>query len=141
MKRISASVNQSAFWTREKTAELIELLEGSPELWDTTQKIYRDWVKKQAAITQLADHFSVSIAEINRKLHNLRTQMNNEVRKIKKKKSGEGADDVVFTSNWEFFDSLKFLIGGMTCSESQTNLVSTITFINLSLYLICSSDS
>lgn len=35
--------------------------------------------------------------EINRKLHNLRTQMGNEKRKINKRTSGEGTDDVVFS--------------------------------------------
>lgn len=119
---------QSAFWTKERTTELIEKFESSPELWDTTSKLYRDRAKKEAAVTKLAEHFSVTSAEINRKLHNLRTQMNNERRKIKKKKSGDGVDDVVFTSNWEFFNSLKFLIGGMTCSDTQTNLVSKLLF-------------
>lgn len=118
----------SAFWTRDKTIELIEMLESYPELWDNTHKTYRDRIKKQAATMNMATHFSVTFAEITRKLHNLRTQMNNEMRKIKKKKSGDGVDDVVFTSNWEFFNSLKFLIGGATCSDTQSNLVSMIIY-------------
>lgn len=40
-----------------------------------------------------------------------------DMRKIKKRKSGESIDDAIFTSNWEFFDSLKFLIGAMTCGD------------------------
>lgn len=50
--------------------------------------------------------------------------MNNEMRKITKRKSGDGTDDIVFTPNWEFFEALKFLIGGMTCNKSQASLVS-----------------
>jgi hypothetical protein len=61
--------------------------------------------------------------EITKKLHNLRTQINNGVRKIKNKKSGEGADDVVFTSNWEFFNSILFMMGGMTRENTQSDIL------------------
>lgn len=119
---------QLSYWSKEKTKELIEMLQASPELWDTTSKFYKDRVKKNSATATMAEHFGVSTAEITRKLHNLRTQMNNEIRKIKKKKSGDGVNDVVFTSNWEFFDALKFLIGGLICNKSQTSLVSTFYY-------------
>lgn len=76
---------QLGYWTKIKTKELIEMLQASPELWDTTCKFYKDRVKKNSATTNIAEHFGVSAAEITRKLHNLRTQMNNEIRKIKKK--------------------------------------------------------
>jgi hypothetical protein len=76
---------QSVVWTKEKTKSLIEMLEGSPELWDTSSPLYRDRTKKNAAVGKFAEHFQVPHVEITRKLHNLRTQMNNEVRKITKK--------------------------------------------------------
>jgi hypothetical protein len=86
------------------------MLERSPELWNTSSPLfYRDRTKKNAAVGKFAEHFQVPHVEITRKLHNLRTQMNNE-------------DDVVFTSNWKFFNSLLFMMGGMTCENSQSSL-------------------
>lgn len=126
---------QSVNWSKEKTRELIEMLQAYPELWDTTCKLHKDRTKKNSATINMAEHFGVSSAEITRKLHNLRTQMNNEIRKIKKKKSGDGLDDV-FISNWEFFDSLKFLTAGLICNKSQTNLVSTYSFFIFYVFAI-----
>jgi hypothetical protein len=76
---------QSVVWTTEKTKSLIEMLEESPELWDTSSPLYGDRPKKNVAVGKFAEHFQIPHVEITKKLHNLRTQMNNEVRKIKKK--------------------------------------------------------
>lgn len=49
--------------------------------------------------------------EISRKLHNLRTQFNNELRKIKRKAAGgRGESNSAVTSGWEYFESLLFLL-------------------------------
>jgi hypothetical protein len=52
---------QSVVWTKEKTKSLIEMLEGSPELWDTSSPLYRDRTKKNAAVGKFAEHFQSCI--------------------------------------------------------------------------------
>lgn len=49
-------------------------------------KIYRDKAKKQKVIKFIADKFNTTEAEIQRKLHNIRTQANQEWNKIIKRK-------------------------------------------------------
>ncbi|CAI6353541.1 unnamed protein product [Macrosiphum euphorbiae] len=65
----------------------------------------------------IAQKLEITSAEVGRKLHNLRCQMNSELRKIKNKKSGAGADEIV-KSSWEFFDSLKFMTGISECVKT-----------------------
>nr|CAH7722544.1 unnamed protein product [Callosobruchus chinensis] len=74
-------------WTREDTCLLIENFELYPELWNVHTAEFKDRIKKQNALQTLADLFNTSTAEIQRKLHNLRTQVNQEWRKIQIKKS------------------------------------------------------
>jgi len=45
---------------------------------------YKNRVKKAAAVESLAEQFNTSAIEINRKLHNLRTQFDNKLRKLAK---------------------------------------------------------
>ncbi|CAH1962106.1 unnamed protein product [Acanthoscelides obtectus] len=75
---------------------------------------FKDRTKKQNALQKLADLFNTSTAEIQRKLHDLRTQVNQEWRKIQKRKSA-----------WEFFDSLKFIIDANIQNATEDNLVPT----------------
>ena len=75
-------------WDKQKTYKLIELLESSPELWNCTLKEYRDRQLKAKCMETIAQKLEMSSAEVGRKLHNLRCQMNSELRKIKNKKSG-----------------------------------------------------
>nr|CAH7733195.1 unnamed protein product [Callosobruchus chinensis] len=74
-------------WTREDTCLLIENFELHPELCNVHTAEFKDRIKKQNALQKLADLFNTSTAEIQSKLHNLRTQVNQEWRKNQKKKS------------------------------------------------------
>lgn len=80
-------------------------------------------LKKQGAFQKLAELFNTSEHEIQRKLNNLRTQLNQEWRKIQKKKSGQGTNEL-YRSTWEFFDSLKFILAANAHSPTEHNLVS-----------------
>lgn len=94
-----------------------------PELWNISGQTNKDRVKKTAAIESLAEQFHIDSAEINRKLHNLRTQLNNELRKMRQKKSGQGADET-YKSSWEYFEMIKFMIPENKLNETHSNLVS-----------------
>ncbi|KAJ8969777.1 hypothetical protein NQ317_016554 [Molorchus minor] len=84
--------------------------------------MYRDRVKKQKALKFIAEKFDATEAEIQRKLHNLRTQENQEWNKMKKRKSGQGTDDT-YNSSWEYFESLKFLVDQNMASGTEDNLL------------------
>lgn len=94
----------SRTWFAENIKLLILYYEGLPELWQISNSDYKNRIKKTAAIECLAERFNTTPVEINRKLHNLRTQFNNELRKLKKKKSGQGTDEN-YVSKWEYFSS------------------------------------
>ncbi|KPJ12146.1 hypothetical protein RR48_03893 [Papilio machaon] len=112
-------------WPAEEIKSLISYYESLPELWQVSNPDYKNRVKKSAAVDSLAEQFNTTAFEINRKLHNLRTQFNNELRKLKKK-SGQGTDEN-YTSNWEYFTSLKFLMPNIiTTNETQGDLVSSL---------------
>ncbi|CAH1110534.1 unnamed protein product [Psylliodes chrysocephalus] len=79
-------------------------------------------IEKQKAFKCIAEKFDTTEAEVQRKLHNLRTQANQEWNKIKKRKSGQGTDEI-YSSSWEYFESLKFLVDQNMTSGSEDNLV------------------
>ncbi|KAG7163452.1 putative Alcohol dehydrogenase transcription factor Myb/SANT-like-containing protein 22 [Homarus americanus] len=95
---------------------LIQQYGRFPELWNVSLMEYRNKEKKANAVKEIAKILNIPESEITRKWHNLRCQMNSEIRKLKKKKRSIGADDVVLKSTWEFFDTLHFMIG---CNKPQ----------------------
>lgn len=82
-------------WNKQKTYPIIELLESNPALWNCTLKEYRDRQLKAKCMETIARKLEIGSAEVGRKLHNLRCQINSELRKIENKKSGSGADETV----------------------------------------------
>ncbi|XP_064109921.1 uncharacterized protein LOC135217846 [Macrobrachium nipponense] len=111
---------------------LIQHYERFPELCNVALKEYRDKEKKAVAVKEISELLNVSEAEIARKWHNLRCQMNNEIRKMKVKKSGMSADDVLVKSKWEYFDALHFMIGCVKPQETTvTNMISIAANVNV----------
>lgn len=68
-------------WMRAEIEELNHMFYDKPELWDVTCNIYRDRVRKQNALTKMADKFNTTVHQIQTKLHNLRNQFNRESKK------------------------------------------------------------
>nr|CAH7726861.1 unnamed protein product [Callosobruchus chinensis] len=81
-------------WAREDTYLLIENFDLYPELWNEHTAEFKDRIKKRNALQKFGDLFNASTAEIQRKLHNLRTQVNQEWRRIQKKKSGQMTNEI-----------------------------------------------
>nr|XP_044248862.1 uncharacterized protein LOC108066816 [Drosophila takahashii] len=120
-------------WDRENTIKLIELYENYSVLWDVSSADYRNKHKKQNAFHEMAKKLDKSDDEIKTKIHHLRTQFLQEVRRVKKKKSGQGTSGN-YTSKWEFFDALKFIknddgnnfkIQNLELIESAVNTISS----------------
>ncbi|XP_062121257.1 uncharacterized protein LOC133835276 isoform X2 [Drosophila sulfurigaster albostrigata] len=102
---------QSNMWDREKTIKLIEFYENHSVLWDASSADYKNKHKKQNAYREIAEELDKSNDEIKPKIHHLRTQFLQEVRRVKQKKCGQATSDN-YTSKWEFFDALNFIQNG-----------------------------
>ncbi|XP_072943873.1 uncharacterized protein [Epargyreus clarus] len=106
-------------WNSENTMKLIFVLENDcKELWDIKHPMHKDKNARQGRHEYLAEMFGTTAEEIVRKLHNLRTQLNNELRKIKRRQS-EYNDGSTPTSGWEYFDALSFLVRQHTMDISD----------------------
>ena len=110
-------------WTKSDVFLLISQWELYPELWNVKNKLYRNRIKKQNALKEIASNFNTTTNEVSRKLHNLRTQYHSEVRRIKCKKSGNGAEENN-TSSWEFFSAMNFINTNHSSPVTTDNMVS-----------------
>ncbi|XP_047021866.1 uncharacterized protein LOC124631489 [Helicoverpa zea] len=100
-------------WNSENTMKLIETMEKEcRELWDIKNPLNKDRNARQAKFEYLAEIFGTTGEEISRKVHNLRTQFNNELRKIKRRQ--------VTRSGWEYFDALSFLMRAPSADPLET---------------------
>lgn len=116
-------------WTRNEIVQLIEKYEQHRELWDTKCKEYRDKFKKNAILQSLATEFNTTDNEITRKLHNLKTQFGQELKKEQQRKSGQGSNEI-YTSRWEFYQMLKFTTCQHTLALSDDSMVIKNTINN-----------
>lgn len=115
------------YWTTENTIKLIETMEKEcRELWDPKNPLNRDRNTRQAKFEYLAEVIGTTSEEISRKVHNLRTQFNNELRKIKR---GQ-----VVRSGWEYFDALSFLM-----RTPSAEALETVDAVNLEVSVRSSS--
>ncbi len=125
-------------WSHDELVKLISLYENNTILWDINEKEYKNRVKKDSILKDIAEEFSAEISEVSRRLHNLRTQFFNERRKEETKKSGQGSMQN-YTSKWRYYDPLKFLIESTKLRPGIENIpieirdpeVTEKTFINL----------
>lgn len=137
--RTNMSVNgDKNIWKRSEIILFIQMYESLPELWNSNLCEYKDRDKKTAAVQKMSESFGVSTGAVRRKIHNLRCQYNAEVRKIKKKSADQGVDESQITSEWKFYEHMKFLVGAH-CNErspSRTTVskksVSIHAYANLS---------
>ncbi|XP_067004308.2 uncharacterized protein [Anabrus simplex] len=114
-------MSSSKTWSKEETMELVHMYECHKELWDVKSLGYKNRVKKLRATSVLANHFKTTRGEITRKLHNLRSQMWHELKKIKSRKSGDGSEEV-YQSTWPYFDAMKFIISGVPSRPTAESL-------------------
>lgn len=114
-------------WTNEEIRMLIYFYEENPVLWNVRSPSYRNRNTKQEALKLIATKFNTDVNEITRKLHNLRSQFMQEIKKTKSKKSGAGSDEV-YISKWPYFSALKFIERSVDNSETTDNLVRKIIY-------------
>ncbi|XP_043508723.1 uncharacterized protein LOC122528070 [Frieseomelitta varia] len=107
-------MNNKKVWSKSEIIELISQYEEKSVLWNTKDIQYRNRETKAKIFEEFALNFSCSVEEIQRKIHNLRNQMSQELRKVRKKsKSGSGTDNLI-CSNWPYFQAMRFLVPVLT---------------------------
>jgi hypothetical protein len=62
-------------WSKEETEALIGAYESFPEIWDCRHKDYKDREKRSMCWQSIGKVTSTSVAEVQRKVHNLRNQV------------------------------------------------------------------
>jgi hypothetical protein len=118
-------------WSDDDIRQLISLYEQIPMLWNVKSVQYRDRAKKQENLQIIATKLATTQGEVTRKLHNLRSQFMQELKKGKNRKSGAGADEN-YNSSWPYFGALKFIQSTVEATPTINNLVS----INNIVYLV-----
>lgn len=92
-------------WLNENVLKLIEDYHNEKCLWDVTSPDYKNRAKRRAAMELLAANHQVSVEEIEKKIHNLKTSFNRERKKITPS-SGSSPKK----SSWFAYDYLLFLL-------------------------------
>lgn len=109
-------------WSQEETYDLISFYRELRVLWDPSNRDYGLKSKRAEAIAALAEKFTTTESEINRKIHNLRCQFRGEVRNFNKKCNGN--DNC--TSGWQFFDMMKEIMN-YSATTRNSNSVATVS--------------
>lgn len=117
-------------WTKCRTTKLIELFEQESVLWNVRSAHHKNSNSRVDALQRIAEALGSKSDEIEKKLHNIRSQYLREKTKIEKsKKSGAGASDV-YVPKWCYYSLLSFLSNSIEklphTSSLNLNLVSTI---------------
>lgn len=105
------------------------MYESLPELWNSNTSEYKERDKKLAALKKISEAFSIPTEDVRRKIHNLRCQYNAEVRKIRKKCANGDVDESKISSEWKFYEHMKFLSGAHGGSSS-TGSTKAVVFVS-----------
>lgn len=108
-------------WTRERTLTLINEYRKRRGLWDMTHDDYRKKDIKQNLLIEVSNNLggSISVSEIEKKFHTLRTQYHREINRMNRKEP--------YNSKWFGFKNLQFLSSPMARRLSRGRIKNEIT--------------
>ncbi|XP_066938963.1 uncharacterized protein [Macrobrachium rosenbergii] len=98
-------------WSNEEVLVLIAEYEQRPILWNAFLDEYKDRSLKADTWAELAYVMQKDRHEVEKKVHALRVQFNEELRKLEKKRLAYGCDELP-RSAWQYFDALSFIVAG-----------------------------
>ena len=114
-------------WKNEDTCKLIDVLEERVCLWDVFDRNYQNREKREKAYKEIETELEVPVAEIRKKILQLRSQLGREIAKCNKTKSGQSSDEL-YEPTWIYWQKLQFLRPVMQPGKSRDNLISPDTF-------------
>ena len=97
-------------WPNDKVLKFIEDYQACSCLWEDYKNPdcktdYKNSVKRKSAIESLAAKYEVSVTDIEKKIHNLKTSFSRE-----RKKSNPASGSAPRKSSWFAYDYLLFLL-------------------------------
>lgn len=104
-------------WPDENITKLINEVEVRRSLWDAGCAEYK--LPKDILWQEVSDAIPVSINDCKGKWSNLRTTFNYNLEKLRRKKSGQGADEH-FQITWRYFKPMMFLERTKVCQATQS---------------------
>lgn len=122
-------------WNREKTLILIEMVEARECLWNVQLEDYRNKIKRQNAIEDIANAMKMTHEDIRQKIHRLRSQYTNERSKMKKKKSGSGSAEL-YKTKWEYFQALDFMFQHSSVGSDNVDSLVSKTFYHKKNFIL-----
>ncbi|XP_014287230.1 uncharacterized protein [Halyomorpha halys] len=112
--------NSHKVWSKRDILQLIDKYRQNEVLWNTRLPEYKNRTLKQEGLKELALFFETPISEIQRKLHNLRCQLNSEVKKLRRRSDCASVGDL--KSSWEYFDHLVFLLSASSIEDQMEGI-------------------
>lgn len=64
----------------------------------------------------------MTVGDVSKKIHGLRTTFFNELSKVKKSKASGVSADSVYSPKWHYFDLLQFLNDGAVVLQGESNM-------------------
>lgn len=98
-------------WDQNSTTVLIQMYKDRKCLWDTTHEFYKNRRLRREALTEMANHFNCSLADVEKKLYMLRSSFRKEYRRwnYAKLSAGPNNTSLVRKPQWFALDLLMFL--------------------------------
>lgn len=120
-------------WMDEECFRLIAAVESRRCLWDAGSAEYRN-TRKEDGWREVVEELNngIQVDDAKSKWMNLRATFKNNISKMRKTKSGQGANEPVKV-NWRFFDSLMFLEANDVAISTEST--STMPSVKLFLFL------
>ncbi|XP_031327448.1 uncharacterized protein LOC116158758 [Photinus pyralis] len=133
MSGSSCSKVKQFVWTPDVTTVLIHLYEEHPCLYLTSCNSYKNKNVRNAAYNSITAELnknlnkSLTVKDVQTKLHDLRTQYLSELGKIKKSKVSGTSSDEVYTPKWQYFEILAFIGQSTVVTEGESNIPASIS--------------
>ncbi|KAK2583554.1 hypothetical protein KPH14_009508 [Odynerus spinipes] len=98
-------------WDQNSTTTLIQMYKERKCLWDTSHEFYKNRRLRREALTEMANHFNCSLADVEKKLYMLRSSFRKEYRRwnYAKLNAGPNNTSLVRKPQWFALDLLMFL--------------------------------
>ena len=102
-------------WTRDDIRKLIAVYRKNPAVWNKKQKSYKDRTAKEIGYKNIQEEMlhmngDLTLDQIKKKIHTIRTQYKREIKSVRESKSGiVSGDDHVYVPRLWCFDLLDFL--------------------------------
>lgn len=103
-------------WDQNNTTTLIQMYKERKCLWDTSHEFYKNRRFRREALTEMANHFNCSLADVEKKLYMLRSSFRKEYRRWNYAKLNAGPNNtfLVRKPQWFALDLLMFLKDDVT---------------------------